>query len=216
MNSLTEENYLKTAFLLSDQDGKVNVKDLSEKMNVSMPTVTSMAKKLAEKDLFIYESYKPIRLTENGKRTAAMIVRKHRLTEMFLVQVMGFRWDEVHQVAEEIEHIDAPLFFEKMDEMLGRPDVDPHGSPIPDKEGNIVESNYMLLSSLNIGQKCIFRAVAHDGVEFLRYLSARQLTIGTSINVLNKESFDGSVTVSANNQEMMLSSAAAQGMLVEM
>ena len=131
VNSLTEENYLKALFALSNETDEVTVNELSKRLGIKMPTVTSMMKKLAEKKLVNYQSYKPLKLTEKGKKEAGIIIRKHRLTEMFLVEVMGFGWEEVHEIAEQIEHIQSPIFFEKMDEMLGFPKIDPHGSPLP-------------------------------------------------------------------------------------
>ena len=143
MNSLVEENYIKALFHLSENgQGEVNVKDLSKHLSIKMPTVNSMMKKLSEKELVIYETYKPLRLTDKGILKASLIVRKHRLTEMFLVDKMGFGWEQVHEVAEQIEHIQSPLFFDKMDELLNFPKIDPHGSPIPDKEGNFEQINY--------------------------------------------------------------------------
>ncbi|HZW70176.1 MAG TPA: metal-dependent transcriptional regulator, partial [Hanamia sp.] len=127
MNSLTEENYLKALFNIANKDGEVNVADLSKSLDLKMPTVTSMVKKLAKKKLVHYESYKPLRLTEKGKREAGLIIRKHRLTEMFLVDKMKLGWEDVHDIAEQIEHLHSPVFFEKMDEMLGFPKLDPHG-----------------------------------------------------------------------------------------
>src|SRR5579863_10022481 len=117
MSSLTEENYLKTLFNLSNESGEVNVNELSKHLGIKMPTVTSMMKKLAAKKLVHHEKYKPLRLTEKGKREAGLIIRKHRLTEMFLVEKMGFGWENVHEIAEQIEHIQSPDFFEKMDEL---------------------------------------------------------------------------------------------------
>ena len=137
MNSLTEENYLKALFNLSQEDGEVSVNELSKHLQIKMPTVTSMMKKLGEKKLVNYESYKPLKLTEKGRREAGLIIRKHRLTEMFLVEQMSFGWEQVHEIAEQIEHIHSPEFFEKMDELLGYPKFDPHGSPIPDKTGQM-------------------------------------------------------------------------------
>lgn len=113
MNSSVEENYLKALLGLGHETGEVNVKDLSDHLGIKMPTVTSMMKKLADKQLVHYESYKPLRLTDTGRKTAGLIVRKHRLTEMFLVQKMGFGWEEVHDIAEQIEHLDSPLFLKK-------------------------------------------------------------------------------------------------------
>src|SRR5579864_5819241 len=133
MISLTEENYLKALFNLASDAGEVNVNELSKQLDIKMPTVTSMMKKLAEKELVHYESYKPLKLSEKGKKEAGLIIRKHRLTEMFLVEKMGFGWEEVHEIAEQVEHIQSVGFFTKMDELLGFPGIDPHGSPIPDK-----------------------------------------------------------------------------------
>ena len=117
MNSYTEENYLKAIFNLSSEKGEVSANELSKHLGIKMPTVNSMMKKLAEKKLVLYESYKPLRLSEKGKKEAGLIIRKHRLTEMFLVQKMGFGWEEVHEIAEQIEHLHSPVFFEKMDAM---------------------------------------------------------------------------------------------------
>ena len=114
MHSYTEENYLKALFNLSAEKGEVSPNEVSKQLGIKMPTVNSMMKKLAEKKLVIYESYKPIRLTEKGKKEAGLIIRKHRLTEMFLVQQMGFGWEEVHEIAEQVEHLQSPVFFEKM------------------------------------------------------------------------------------------------------
>src|SRR5882672_396420 len=119
MNSQTEENYLKALFNLANEKGETSVNELSRLLGIKMPTVTSMMKKLAEKKLVHYESYKPLRLTEKGKKEAALVIRKHRLTEMFLVEKMGFGWEEVHDIAEQVEHIRSAAFFDKMDELLG-------------------------------------------------------------------------------------------------
>ncbi len=146
MHSLIEENYLKALFNLSGATGEVNVIELSRQLQIKMPTVTSMMKKLAIKKLVHYQSYQPPRLTEKGKKEAAVIIRKHRLTEMFLVQTMGFGWEDVHDIAEQVEHIQSAQFFEKMDELLGYPKLDPHGSPIPDKNGKMEWRQYTKLS----------------------------------------------------------------------
>ena len=133
MHSYTEENYLKALFNLANEMGEVSANELSKHLEIKMPTVNSMMKKLSEKKLVYYESYKPFKLTEKGKKEAGLVIRKHRLTEMFLVEKMDFGWEQVHVIAEQIEHIKSPEFFEKMDQMLGFPTIDPHGSPIPDK-----------------------------------------------------------------------------------
>lgn len=137
MASVTEENYLKALFILVSERGMATISDLSSLLKVSLPTANSMIKNLKKQDLVNYEKYKPLSLTEKGKREAALVLRKHRLTEMFLVTKMGFGWEVVHEIAEQIEHIDSTIFFERMDELMGHPTIDPHGSPIPDKEGRV-------------------------------------------------------------------------------
>ncbi len=195
MNTLVEENYLKAVFSLSNEKGEVNVSELSEKLDIKMPTVTSMMKKLAAKGLIHYESYKPVRLTGNGQKEAALIIRKHRLTEMFLVEKMGFGWDAVHEIAEQVEHIQSPEFFEKMDELLGYPKFDPHGSPIPDKEGNMEWKSYEKLIDLQPGNKAKVAAVVNASDDFLKFLNSRAIFLGLELEVLSVESFDQSMVV---------------------
>lgn len=216
MNSLIEENYLKTLFNLSEKSGEVNVNELSRHLELKMPTVTSMMKKLAIKKLVHYESYKPIRLTEKGKREAAIIIRKHRLTEMFLVQKMGFGWEYVHEIAEQVEHVQSPEFFEKMDELLGFPKIDPHGSPIPDKNGKIEWKSYRKLIDCKTGETVVLAAVINTSAEFLKFLNSRELKLGIKLKVKSVESFDHTMVVSYSKRNgETLSSAVCERLLVE-
>jgi DtxR family Mn-dependent transcriptional regulator len=196
MVSLAEENYLKALWSLELENGEVSVKELSDYLHIKMPTVNSMMKKLAEKKFVLYTSYKPLNLTELGKTTAALIVRKHRLTEMFLVEKMGFGWEEVHEIAEQIEHIHSPAFFEKMDALLGYPKIDPHGSPIPDSNGKMEWISYKSLSDCEAGTTVTIAAVMHSSDEFLKFLNSRNLQLGVEIKIKSKEPFDQSMTVS--------------------
>jgi len=196
MNSLVEENYLKALFHLSENGkGEVNVKDLSKHLEIKMPTVNSMMKKLAEKELVIYESYKPLRLSDKGILKASLIVRKHRLTEMFLVDKMGFGWEQVHEIAEQIEHIQSPIFFDKMDELLNFPKLDPHGSPIPDKNGKIEIINYKKLAEFKEGDKVEICAVIGSSDEFLKYLNSKNIHLNDEIEIISVEDFDGTMKV---------------------
>ena len=216
MNSLIEENYLKTLFNLSEKSGEVNVNELSRHLELKMPTVTSMMKKLALKKLVHYESYKPIRLTEKGKRQAAIIIRKHRLTEMFLVQKMGFGWEYVHEIAEQVEHVQSPEFFEKMDELLGYPKIDPHGSPIPDKHGKIERKAYRKLIDCKTGETVVLAAVINTSAEFLKFLNSRELKLGIKLKVKSVESFDHTMVVSYSKRNgETLSSTVCERLLVE-
>jgi DtxR family Mn-dependent transcriptional regulator len=203
--SPTEENYLKTLFYLENREGEASVNELSKALDIKMSTVNSMMKKFAEKELVHYESYKPLKLTSKGKQKAALILRKHRLTEMFLYEKMGLGWEEVHSIAEQIEHINSPIFFDRMDELLGHPHIDPHGSPIPDKKGNLPKMNYYKLSECIIGETVTFSAVTNSSEDLLQFLSKRNLTLGLKLIITDIESFDGSMTIShtANNNEIL-------------
>ena len=152
MTSQTEENYLKSLFTLSDKKGEVSISELSSLLSVSLPTVNSMVKNLKKQGLVNYEKYKPISLTEKGLNEAAFVIRKHRLTEMYLVNKMGFGWEEVHEIAEQLEHIHSIIFFNRMDELLGYPKFDPHGSPIPDKNGKFSYKKFIKLSDCKEGE----------------------------------------------------------------
>lgn len=216
MNSLTEENYLKALFNLGNEAGEVNVKELSLVLGTKMPTVTSMMKKLARKKLVFYETYRPPRLTEKGKKEAALIIRKHRLMEMFLVEKMGFGWEAVHQIAEQIEHIHAPAFFEKMDELLGYPKIDPHGSPIPDRNGKVQAKPHVKLSDVKPGTVATLCGIVNSSDDFLRFLNSRGLKLGVAITINEIEEFDGSMTVSyEKHKKESLSSKVCERLLVE-
>jgi DtxR family Mn-dependent transcriptional regulator len=181
-----------------------------------MPTVTSMMKKLSKKNLVYYESYKPLRLTDKGRKDAAIVIRKHRLTEMFLVQKMGFGWEEVHAIAEQIEHIQAPEFFEKMDELLGFPTLDPHGSPIPDKNGKMDAKAYKKLCDCSVGDAVKLSAVIDTSGEFLKFLNSRELYLGLKLTITAIEPFDNTMLVSYDDHvSETLSNMVSERLLVE-
>lgn len=198
MMTLTEENYLKALFHLSVENPEVSVLDLSKRLDIKMPTVNSMVKKLASKELVTYEKYKPLRLTEEGRRSAGLIIRKHRLVEMFLVEKMGFGWDEVHEVAEQLEHIRSPKLFQKIDEILNYPKTDPHGSPIPDEKGEIAVQNFISLSEGIPGALYRFMAVGSSDNRFLRQIDRLGFKLGDTIRILEIMDFDRSQQVIIN------------------
>jgi len=213
--SLTEENYLKTLYGLANERGEVSVNELSKNLNIKMPTANSMMKKLAEKKLVIYASYKPLKLSEKGKKIAALIIRKHRLTEMYLVEQMGFGWEQVHNIAEQIEHINSVEFFDKMDELLGYPKLDPHGSPIPDKNGKVEWIAYEKLSNISAGEEITLAAVTHTSDAFLKFLNSKNLKLGVKLKVLSIEDFDGSMTISYGKiSKEILSAIVCEKLLV--
>lgn len=202
MNSLAEENYLKALYNLANDKGEVSVNELSKQLNIKMPTVNSMMKKLSEKNQVIYQSYKPIKLTSEGEKSAALIIRKHRLTEMFLVKMMGFGWEEVHEVAEQIEHIKSSKFFDKMDELLGHPKFDPHGSPIPDNQGNSTWINYINLSEGEVGKTYVIKAVTNSSNDFLKFLNSKSISLDIAVHIKSIETFDGSITLEIDNKRI--------------
>lgn len=215
MNSLTEENYLKAIFHLLDSENQVTVNELSKFLQIKMPSVNSMMKKFADKDWVIYETYKPIKVTELGRKEAAIVVRKHRLTEMFLVEKMGFGWENVHEIAEQLEHVHSEDFFDKMDEILNFPKVDPHGEPIPDKDGIIITQNLKKLSECKVNDMVILTSVTISTDDFLNYLNQRNLALGEEILIKNIEKFDGSMQIEFSDRTEVLSKMVCEKLLVK-
>lgn len=215
MNSLTEENYLKAIFHLLNTENQVTVNELSKFLQIKMPSVNSMMKKFADKDWVIYETYKPIKVTELGRKEAAIVVRKHRLTEMFLVEKMGFGWENVHEIAEQLEHVHSEDFFDKMDEILNFPKVDPHGEPIPDKDGIIITQNLKKLSECKINETVILTSVTISTDDFLNYLNQRNLALGAEILIKNIEKFDGSMQIEFSERTEVLSKMVCEKLLVK-
>ena len=215
MNSLTEENYLKAIFHLLDSENQVTVNELSKFLQIKMPSVNSMMKKFADKNWVIYETYKPIRVTELGRKEAAIVVRKHRLTEMFLVEKMVFGWENVHEIAEQLEHVHSEDFFDKMDEILNFPKLDPHGEPIPDKDGIIITQNLKKLSECKINETVILTSVTISTDDFLNYLNQRNLALGAEILIKNIEKFDGSMQIDFSDRTEVLSKMVCEKLLVK-
>lgn len=196
MASHTEENYLKTIVTLEGEREKVKITDLSKRLHITLPTANSMIRNLKKKGLVNYKKYRPVTLTKKGRKAAALVLRRHRLTEMFLVTKMGFGWEEVHVIAEQIEHIDSPVFFNRMDELLGFPETDPHGSPIPDKSGNILPSDMIALYDCKAGDSVVIGAILNDSNTFLNLLNDKQLKLGTRLTITNIEAYDQTMTIS--------------------
>lgn len=200
MLSLTEENYLKALYRLFEERKAITVSDIATQLDIKMPTVNSMIKKLAEKKLLKYEKYKAIELTEKGKKIALAILRKHRLTELFLSNVMGLKWDEVHDIAEQVEHIQSELFFDRIDKMLGHPQFDPHGEPIPDSNGRLPVHKTFPLSQATPKRKYKLAGVTNHETSFLKYLDSIGAGLGCTIEVLQVLEFDQSMSVCINEK----------------
>jgi DtxR family Mn-dependent transcriptional regulator len=196
MISLTEENYVKAIYHLSEGGTRpVLTNEIAEVMNTRAASVTDMIKRLSGKDLVAYEKYHGVTITRNGKARALSVIRKHRLWETFLVSKLGFTWDEVHEVAEQLEHIQSPLLIEKLDSFLRHPAHDPHGHPIPDKNGRIHEDKNHPLAASAKGSQATVCSVADSSASFLQYLDKLGIGIGTGIEIKEKQEFDGSLEV---------------------
>lgn len=212
--TLTEENYLKAIYHLSEDVTVVSTNAIAEKIETKASSVTDMLKKLADKNLISYIKYKGVSLTTTGRNTAVNIVRKHRLWEVFLVEKLNFSWDEVHDVAEQLEHIKSPKLIEELDTFLGYPTHDPHGDPIPNSAGKIKERSKIVLSKALVGNnyKCV--GVLDSSSEFLKYLDKHHIEIGTLIHILNLEEFDQSMTMEIDNKTIVMSKAITSNIYV--
>lgn len=215
MLSFAEENYLKAAYTLSGA-GKnaVLTNALAEKLNTRPASVTDMIQKLSAKKLVKYEKYYGIYLTPTGKKEALQVVRKHRLWETFLVKTLGFKWDQVHEVAEQLEHIQSPLLIEKLDAHLGFPKSDPHGDPIPDREGKIEKIPTTPLHELPVGSQGEIISLQNSHPELLRRLEEVKLLPGALVKLLEKRAFDESVEIQVGHKKISLSKEISRQLLI--
>lgn len=216
MASNIKENYIKALFYLHQKNEDISLSDLGEELQVSKPTANEMIKKLQGEGIVISKKYKPIRITKKGKQCAAEIIRKHRLSEMFLMQIMKFGWEEVHEIAEELEHIKTDKLFDRMDELMGFPTTDPHGSPIPDKNGNFNKPEYKRLSQMPVNSSITVKALRDSSTDFLLYLNNKEIQLNTKIEIKHVESFDGSLTISYDgNSNVVLGKSVCDRILVD-
>ncbi|NGY36777.1 metal-dependent transcriptional regulator [Flavobacterium sp. XN-5] len=214
--TFSEENYLKAIYHLTlVSNSEVSTNAIAEMMETKASSVTDMLKKLAEKDLVNYKKYRGVSLTEPGKLAAKMIVRKHRLWEVFLVEKLDFSWDEVHDIAEQLEHIKSEKLINKLDDFLGNPTEDPHGDPIPNAEGQIVKIEKHLLSELEVNQIGICVGVKDTSSEFLKYLDKQGIALGSKIEVVGKESFDLSVRIKVDEKGLSISNKIASNLYIK-
>jgi len=201
MNFTTsEENYIKSIYHLQKDSDTVNTNSLAAEMQTSAASVTDMLKKLQRKKLLQYERYKGFKLNETGKKVALGVVRKHRLWEYFLVEKLGFAWDKVHPIAEELEHISSDELIKRLEQFLGNPSFDPHGDPIPDRNGKIPVIKQLNLSSLPVKQQATVSSVGNQTTQMLEMLKHYHIGIGTSITVLKRFEFDGSLEIKVLKQ----------------
>lgn len=215
--SFTEENYLKVIHRLSEATQEdISTNAVAEQMQTKAASVTDMLRKLADKGWVNYQKYQGVRLSPTGEKIALSIVRKHRLWELFLVEKMGFNWDEVHDIAEQLEHIESDELVNKLDEYLGFPKTDPHGDPIPNKDGILPELAYSQLSEIKANKTCKLMGVAQDSTVFLQLLTKLNLSLGSKLDIQEINEFDRSIFVSINDAApIFISHEVAKNILVK-
>jgi DtxR family Mn-dependent transcriptional regulator len=215
MNSQSEEDYLKALYHLEMDFDSVSTNSIADYLDMKPSSVTDMLKKLAEKKFIHYQKYKGTSLTKKGKLIALSIIRKHRLWETFLVDKLGFGWDQVHIIAEQLEHIKSEELIENLDNFLGNPKYDPHGDPIPNKDGEIEKMNQKLLVELKASQKGIITGVKKGTASLLNYLDKEKVKLGDSIKVIEILEFDGTYIVEINKRKLTFSEKICQNLLLE-
>ena len=215
--SHTEENYLKAIFSITEKGQQTaSTNAISHQMKTSAASVTDMVKRLAKKELVIHERHKGVKLTLKGNQVATKLVRKHRLWEVFLVEKLNFLWDEVHDIAEELEHIQSDDLVERLDKFLGHPKFDPHGDPIPDKDGNFATRQQKTLSELEVGKEGVLVGVGEHSTPFLQYLGQLGIALGSNIKVLEKFEFDDSVKILLDNdKELTVTNKVSQNLFLQ-
>ena len=212
----SEENYLKAIFHLGRQGtSAISTNAIAEQMETKPSSVTDMVKKLAEKGLVHYKKYQGVSLTEAGRTTALAVIRKHRLWEVFLVEKLSFTWDEVHEVAEQLEHIKSEKLTDQLDHLLGFPKFDPHGDPIPGKNGEFQERDKQLLSKMPVNSRGVCVGVKDSSATFLKFLDKHDIALGHQIEILDKEEFDNSLHIRVGDRKLQVSHLIASNLYVK-
>jgi DtxR family Mn-dependent transcriptional regulator len=214
MNTLAEENYLKAIYHLSLNDLSVSTNQIAAALCTKAASVTDMLKKLADKELINYEKYQGVTLTSVGEKIALQIIRRHRLWEYFLVEKLNFKWDEVHEMAEELEHISSVELVDRLDKFMDYPKHDPHGDPIPDRDGNFKKHELMPVAALKLNETGIISGVRDHTPGFLQYLEKQQLTIGKKIKVTDIIEYDNSMILEVEKTTTHISREVAKNLLI--
>lgn len=217
MVTLSEENYLKAIYHLGRHGGDtVSTNAIAEQIDTKASSVTDMIKKLAEKELANHIKYQGVSLTEAGRLTARSVIRKHRLWETFLVNKLNFSWDEVHDIAEQLEHIKSEKLIDKLDDFLENPTHDPHGDPIPDKNGNYTKIKSKSILDIETGSQGVLSSVKDSSKAFLKYLNKNELALGDIIKVIDFEPFDDSFTIETNSKTITISKDVAENLYLSL
>ncbi len=201
--SITEENYIKSIYHLQQLQQSVSTNALADHLKAKPASITDMLKKLQLKGLINYNPYKGFRLSRDGNKAALIIIRRHRLWEYFLVDQLQFSWEEVHEVAEELEHVRSKKLVDKLDAFLGFPKFDPHGDPIPDGSGKINVQQQLPLSNLPLNKQAIITSVQNQSSELLSFLSSRKIIIGTRLEIKRRLPFDNSIEIKCRNKQLI-------------
>lgn len=214
--TLSEEDYIKAIYHLGKgENTKVSTNAIAEQMATKPSSVTDMVRKLSEKGLVNYKKYMGVSLTEYGQTVALSIVRKHRLWEVFLVEKLDFSWDEVHEVAEQLEHIKSEKLVDRLDKHLGFPQVDPHGDPIPSKKGEFKKAVKKVLNEVSIGTSGVCVGVKDSSPPFLKFLDKNNIALGDTIQVLGKEEFDNSLYIRIKGSDIHISNQIAMNLYLK-
>ncbi|WP_323756604.1 metal-dependent transcriptional regulator [Roseivirga sp.] len=216
MLSFVEENYLKAIYHLSEGGKRsVNTNALAEEMKTAPASVSDMIKRLSEKKMVDYQKYRGVNVSEKGKFKALHVIRQHRIWKVFLVEKLNFQWDQLDEVAEQLEHIKSPLLLQRLDEFLGFPKFDPHGDPIPDENGQLIEKRKDPITQLPVGTSGIVVGVNGSSASFLKYLDKVGISIGTRLQIVDRMEFDGSVDVTIDGKKTItISMAVAENILL--
>lgn len=217
MATVTEENYIKAIYKITETNqGSANTNAIAAHLKTSPASVTDMLKRLSEKEYFHYEKYKGVYLTTKGIKMATQLVRRHRLWEVFLVDKLGFSWEQVHDIAEELEHVESDDLISRLDDYLGNPKYDPHGDPIPNAEGKFTIRSQVPLKTLEVGHTGIVVGVREHNTPFLEYLNSQKVALGTKIKVLEHIAFDHSMTIQISDaKEQTISHKASSNIYVK-
>ena len=216
MLSLSEENYLKNIFKIAERDRKpISTNAVAKSLGITAASTTDMIKRLSDKGFLSYKKYHGVTLTDSGLKEAMQLVRKHRLWEVFLLEKLKFGWEDVHEIAEQLEHIHSPELVNKLDEFLGFPKYDPHGDPIPDKRGRFTIRSQKPLNKAKRQTKCTVLGVTDHTKPFLKYLNQLNIKLGTSIFILDRIEFDNSLRIEVHQSMHVISEKVAQQILIK-
>ena len=217
MYSQAEENYLKGIYALEEKSSQnISTNRLAERMQTKASSVTDMLKKLSTKELVTYKKYQGVKLTDEGKKVALKVVRKHRLWEYFLVKKLNYSWDQVHEIAEQLEHIKSETLTDKLETFLKHPKFDPHGDPIPDKDGKIMLIKTVNLLKLKVGQKGVLDSLKDSSDVFLKYLNKKNLALRDRIKVIDIEPFDNSIHIETKTHQLVISKKVAANLNIKL